>query len=135
MNYSTDDEDEDQFLIDASSATVDVLTAASQAYVQIVRGILGRPPLRPIIHSPFSTARILLQTVGGHPMACHNAIGMSASCLERITDDIDQLHRIKPTDNVSLQAKVAMTLWMLRKAASNRLTQQYWQISQASISK
>jgi hypothetical protein len=129
------DESDDDLLQPVDLALIGATLLLSQAYLELVRGIVAPPLLRPILYDPFKSSSIVEQLVSGHPDACKDAIGMSAEGLRRITAEIEQARTVKPSPTVELRAKIAMTLWMLRKSASNRTTREFWQFSQASVSK
>lgn len=130
-----DDQEDDDLSIVSQQVTVRQLLVVTQTYIEILRGTLTSAPPRPILHDPFKGPEIVAQWHRGHPDACHDAIGMSAEGLRRLTRHIDRHNQVKPSRTVDLETKIGMTLWMLRKAASNRTTREFWQFSQASVSK
>lgn len=136
MNFIEDSEaSDDDLLLDVNYTDINQILVLSTAYIEVLRGTLERPPLRSILVTPFKSSEIVEQLVQGHPDACHDALGMSPRGLQRICSDLERNGTVKPSPTVELRAKVAMTLWMLRRSASNRATREFWQFSQASVSK
>jgi hypothetical protein len=49
--------------------------------------------------------------------------------------ELEDRDLVTATLEIPVRVKVGVTLWLLRKSASNRTTREVWQLAQATVSK
>lgn len=71
----------------------------------------------------------------GSPVACRDSIGMYSPSFRYLCAELERLELVDATLEIPVGVKVGVTLWLLRKSASNRTTREVWQLAQATVSK
>lgn len=71
----------------------------------------------------------------GSPVACWDSIGMYSPSFRYLCAELERLELVDATLEIPVGVKVGVTLWLLRKSASNRTTREVWQLAQATVSK
>lgn len=71
----------------------------------------------------------------GSVIACWDSIGMFPPAFHLLCTELEDRDLVTATLEIPVRVKVGVTLWLLRKSASNRTTREVWQLAQATVSK
>lgn len=71
----------------------------------------------------------------GSVVACWDSIGMYPPAFHLLVTELEDRDLVSATLEIPVRVKVGVTLWLLRKSASNRTTREVWQLAQATVSK
>lgn len=80
--------------------------------------MLGRWNRRPILDRPGEGITKVERWMSGSEEACVDALGMTAFNFERLCDSLFELELVKDTPGRPVQLRVALVLYMLRKAVT-----------------